>query len=451
MHPALTQRDGRGEGHFLDRLSEALLEACRDEPGRVAVAASGGVDSTVLLRALHTLGLDVVALHVDHGLRTDASLDGDLVEATAQELGVPIERLRVELAPGNRQGEARRARYAALADAAGRHGCRHLATGHTATDQAETVLMHLVRGSGLRGLAGIPPRRPLGPGLDLVRPLLWATRADVEAEAVRHGWPWREDPSNARDGSLRNRVRHHVLPLLEAEGGADTARRIAASAGAARAALPDLDALAVGPGALGVAKLRAVPDRGAAWVEALAAWAPDVRRTTNLIGQLDRLLEGDVGRHVPVGALVAWRDRDAVRFVRPAAPAEVAVQIGGETRTALGTLTLEPEPSERSDGPGARLDAAGLDAPLTLRTWRPGDRIAPLGLDGTKLVSDVLTERRVRPSERDRQLVLCAGERVAWVVGHRLAAWAAAVGETPSAVRATWQPSVSGPPPRPIP
>ena len=440
---------------------EAVAHAWRQLgiDGRTAVAASGGVDSTVLLRTLHALGLPLVALHVDHGLRDDADADAAFVERLAAELGVPFERLRVELVAGNRQGAARRARYDALARAARRHGCAAVATGHTATDQAETVLMHLVRGAGLRGLAGMPERRPLTSGVELVRPLLSVSRHEVEAEATARGWGWREDASNATGAYQRNRLRHDVLPLLEREGGPETAPRIAAAARAARAALPDLGRYAVaGERALRLDALLALHDRSALWAEALAEWAPDARRTRDLVRQLDGLTTGQVGRHVPVGDLVAWRDRDAVRFVAPADPVDTHVTLNQTVRTPLGSLELvdlgdptihvqTPATSDWRSEPLDRVlfDGSVLERSLRLRTWRAGDRIAPRGLDGSKRVSDVLTERRVPPSARDRQLVLCAGDRVAWVVGHRLAAWAGGSAAPTGRLLATWTPVVSPP------
>lgn len=426
---------------------------------KVAVAVSGGVDSTVLLRSLHQLGREVVALHVDHGLRADAEADAVFVLELADALEVPAERLRVRVGAGNRQHEARMARYAALADAAQRHGCSAVATGHTATDQAETVLMHLIRGSGLRGLAGMTARRPLRGRVEVVRPLLWATREEVEAEADRQGWSWSEDPSNAADAYQRNRIRHHVLPLLEEEGGPEVAKRIAASAAAARAALPDLahygDPM---DQSLDLDRLRAVPEpwRAAIWAEALAAWAPEVPRNHDVLRQLEALLEAQPGRRVPLDRLVAWRDRDAVRFVAPAPGVETAVEIGQPVRTPFGSLHLRmltlgrsdgAVPVERrsaQDGPNAvMLDWSALGGNLTLRTWRSGDRIEPRGLRGSKLVSDVLTDRRVPPSQRDRQLVLCADDRIAWVVGHRGAAWAEATDQTRRVVWATYEPRES--------
>ena len=169
---------------------------------------------------------------------------------------------------------------------------------------------------------------------------------------------------------------------------------------------------------------------------------------TGLARQLDGLVVGQVGRHVPVGETVVWRDRDAIRFVPPAEPVERWLYVGDTVRTPLGTLELvkmepsqlyaQPKPDEAVGLELLKPDA--LDGDLCLRTGRAGDRIAPTGMDGTKLVSDLLTERRVRPSDRDRQLVLCVGDRVAWVVGHRVAEWAGYRDPSRGFVRATWDP-----------
>ena len=201
-----------------ERLRTALAGLGVASGDRLVVAASGGVDSTVLLRSLVEIGQSVVAIHVDHGLRADSVEDGAFVLALAAELGVPGESVAVEVEGGNVQAEARAARYAALAEAARRHGARVVATAHTATDQAETVLMALVRGAGLRGLAGMPEHRALGEGIDLIRPLLQTSREQIEAEARARGWAWREDPSNATGRYRRNRVRQAVLPALRATG-----------------------------------------------------------------------------------------------------------------------------------------------------------------------------------------------------------------------------------------
>jgi tRNA(Ile)-lysidine synthase len=154
--------------------------------------------------------LTLFAEGVDHGLRAEAGAELDRAERFAQQLGVPFGRSRVTLAAGgNLQARARSARYAALRARAQEHGASLIATAHHADDRAETVLLRLLRGTSPRGLAVLPVLSG-----DLVRPLIRARRADVEAHARRHQVPFSEDPSNRDARYLRARVRHELLPLL---------------------------------------------------------------------------------------------------------------------------------------------------------------------------------------------------------------------------------------------
>jgi tRNA(Ile)-lysidine synthase len=175
----------------------------------------------VLARLREPMGFALAAHGVDHGLRPDAARELDVAEALAESHGVDFTRSRLALEPGgNLQARARDARYAALARAATRAGARLVATAHHADDRAETVLLRLLRGAGPGGLAVLPPRAPFPVGaereLELVRPLLRARRADVDAHLARHGIPFALDPSNEDPRFLRARVRHELLPLLAA-------------------------------------------------------------------------------------------------------------------------------------------------------------------------------------------------------------------------------------------
>jgi len=180
----------------------------------VVVATSGGADSQALLHALawhrEAFRLELVAHGVDHGLRAEASGELDLAEALAESLRIPFFRTRVHVATGgNLQARARDARYAALQQAAHAANARFIATAHHADDRAETLLLRLLRGAGPRGLAVLPPMTD-----DRARPLLRASRADVEAHALRHGLAFAQDPSNENPRFARVRVRRELLPLL---------------------------------------------------------------------------------------------------------------------------------------------------------------------------------------------------------------------------------------------
>ena len=182
----------------------------------VLVAVSGGPDSMALLHVLARLaprlGFTVRAHGVDHGLRAEASEELQLAATLAAGLGVAMTTSVLSVAPGgNLQARARQARLGALRGEARRVGAAWIATGHHADDRAETVLMRLLQGSGPRGLGCLPVRDG-----DLVRPMLRARRQDVEAHLARHGVPYASDPSNKNSRFVRVRIRHEVMPLLEA-------------------------------------------------------------------------------------------------------------------------------------------------------------------------------------------------------------------------------------------
>lgn len=190
----------------------------------VVVAASGGIDSTVLLDVLARLARRerwrLVVAHLDHGLRAAGARDQRFVHAQAKARALLFRGGKADVVALRRREKgglaavARTVRYEFLAAVAAAEGATVIATAHTASDQAETVLLRLLRGTGAVGLGAIPSRRRLVPGVDVVRPLLALTRADVEAHAKRFALEWREDPSNKSPSRARNRIRHEVMPLL---------------------------------------------------------------------------------------------------------------------------------------------------------------------------------------------------------------------------------------------
>jgi len=212
----LPARRLRGEGALrLDVAAWISREELFPEQGPVLVAVSGGPDSTALLAVLAGLaghrGVVPVAVYVDHGLRADTELDWRAVTASAARVGTAC--LRVEAAVGSGPGleaRARVARYAALERATNEQGAVAIATGHTADENVETVLLNLLRGAGLDGLAGIPPRRGR-----VVRPLLRVWKAEAIELCAVSGLPVRFDPMNADLRFARVQVRTRVLPLLE--------------------------------------------------------------------------------------------------------------------------------------------------------------------------------------------------------------------------------------------
>lgn len=206
------------------------------EGSRVLCACSGGADSVSLLHLLHGMdGIGVVCAHFNHQLRGAESLrDEHFVRGLCEILGIEcvvgsadVACYAAEHGMGTEEA-ARTLRYAFLERTAAEQGCDRIATAHNAEDNAETVLMNLVRGSGLKGLCGIPPVRG-----HIVRPLLNVTRAEIEAYLEENGLGHVEDSSNAGDDYTRNRIRHHVLPLLR-EQNAAAVENICAAAGLLR-------------------------------------------------------------------------------------------------------------------------------------------------------------------------------------------------------------------------
>lgn len=197
-----------------------MRAAVRFERGaRVCVACSGGPDSVALASLLDRLArddeYDVVLAHVNHGVRASSDQDECVVLSAGARLGRAVLIARPRVARDD-EATLRDARYAALAQLARQAGARTVATAHTAEDQTETVLLALFRGTGLAGLAGMPPRRPLAEGIELVRPLLRVTHAQLATELRRSGLPYAIDPTNAQARYRRNALRA-PLDALRAE------------------------------------------------------------------------------------------------------------------------------------------------------------------------------------------------------------------------------------------
>lgn len=220
----------------------------RDADRRTLVACSAGADSSALALALSTVNPKPVLAHIRHDMRSDAEADADLAAARrlAVHLDLDFETADIAVAggSGNVEANARSARYAALAEIASRRGLAHVATGHHADDQLETLLMRLARGSGPRGLRGILDARQLSAGVTLVRPMLAIGRTDAETLCRDVGWTWAEDRTNADRSRLRAAIRHQVIPSLRdaAPAAARSANRVARLQREAHAAIGDVAA-----------------------------------------------------------------------------------------------------------------------------------------------------------------------------------------------------------------
>jgi tRNA(Ile)-lysidine synthase len=406
-----------------DRLVQEVRAGGLLAAGRpVLVMLSGGRDSVCLLDvAVRVAGAGAVsALHVDYGLRPDAAQDAEHCARLCEGLGVPLEVVRPARPEkaGNLQAWARDVRYGAAAQLALRLHSR-VAAGHTATDQAETVLYRLAASPGRRALLGMAPRDGR-----LVRPLLRFTREDTAGYCRARGLTWREDPSNS-DRSLytRARVREDVMPALRSLHPAAEAN-VVRTAQLLRDEAEVLDALVDGVlerrDRIELERLRALPPALARLVVRRLAGDEPVAAA-----RLEELLAlGGSGGSAALdlgGGLRAVAEYGVLRFAAgppPAPPDPVALPVPGHADFGDWSLTArEAGPQARGSSDTGLLDAAALTGPVTVRAWRAGDRMAPLGLRGTRALSDLFTDRRV-PREQRRVIPLleCDGE-IAWVPG----------------------------------
>ncbi|MCX6139890.1 MAG: tRNA lysidine(34) synthetase TilS [Candidatus Kapabacteria bacterium] len=413
----------------------------------VLVAVSGGLDSVTLLHTIHRIqdsinGRCVVA-HLNHGLR-GAESDGDelSVIAHANLLGIPVfsERADVQgyahVSGLGIEGAARELRYSFLTRIATEQNAALVLTAHTMDDNAETMLMNLARGSGTKGLSGIPPVRELTDSIRIVRPFIEFTRSEIHDVASVWGLQWREDSSNSDVQYLRNHVRAVVMPALREVFGPTVAGRLLRSSELIRDAdsvlrsvvedtLPSVTSLSVdGDLTLLVDSLLGLPPGLVR--EIIRAAVPC---SHNDVPRISHLLEAEAGSSASLGeGRIAIRERDHILITKMTGEApfpQVVIERDGayvagsqslsvERRSVLGVQPL-------ADPQVAYLDLSSLRGVIVWRPWQDGDRFQPFGLDGTVLVSDLLTNHRVPHADRRSIRVVCDDEGIVWVCGIRTA------------------------------
>jgi tRNA(Ile)-lysidine synthase len=398
---------------------------------RPLVLVSGGPDSVALLRVIIALGGEPVVLHVDHSLRGEESRkDAVFVRELCRGLKVRCEVRNLGLEDGsNLQERARDGRYRLAGEVAAGMGLGVIATGHTADDVAETVLMNLARGTGLRGLAGIPPVRG-----KVQRPLIGCTRREVLDYLRELDQPYRTDTTNLTGKYARNRVRLEVLPVLE-ELYPAAAGNIARAAALFREDLDVIEELAGGIVERsteevilpldGLTDLRPSLRRHAVRL-AYTTLLPDAAPLpSNLVEPVLGLLEGGEGTRrldLPGGVVVSNRaGKELAFYMEPRSMASGLEEImAGGTVTLGGWRISARELSGYDPGDAARAEVAYLDAgkgPYRVRMAREGDIIRPLGLGGKKKVLRAMMDRKV-PSDLRRRTPVVVGGRgeIAWIV-----------------------------------
>lgn len=444
-------------GHA-DLLLARVRRYCRQHallsPGPLVVAVSGGADSVCLLHLLRHMapefGATLHVAHFNHALRgEEAAADARLVAALADRLGLPASFGGGDVAAAARahrqslEAAAHDMRWAFLEAVRRRTGATAITTGHTADDQAETVLMHLLRGSGLRGLAGMAPRYGTAR-----RPLLALGHTDCLTWCREHGVVWREDASNAEPWCRRNSVRLDVLPVLRRYNPA-IVETLTGTAESVQVDLAYLDnqtgaALAqltrrVGHGVshLDLAGYQALPESLRRHL--LLAWLGEQAERVHLQAVDTLLREGTTGDAVAVPGRrqVVKQYADAVLSAQasPSPLPEVVLAVPGTTvalawgwRVAVAYAYGAASTATPRTGRGwtVDLDADAVQLPLVLRSRRPGDRMPLLGMAGSKKLQDILVDAKVPRRERDHVGVLAAANGIVWLIGHRVAAGALA-------------------------
>lgn len=414
---------------------------------RVGVGVSGGVDSMVLLDLLWDLrakwDLELVVLHLDHGIRgEEAERDRRFVEAEAERRGLPFYWDRAD-APSHAKEKglspeqaAREVRYRFFEEARCRLGLDRIALGHTADDQVETVLMALLRGSGLKGLKGIPPVRGI-----YIRPLIRAWRREVEEYAVQRGIRWVLDSTNLERGLLRNRIRSELLPVLETFN-PRVRERILEMAEILR---EEDEAL----GLLAEERLKSLASPGP-WgirvdLKGLRGLPPGLRKRvlamafSSLAGRdlpyrhrlaLDALIEGRREGEIGLrGGLWARREGEGLIIgprPEPTGISERPLEVPGETYLEevgikIEAQILEGPPSGPFSPEMAYLDLEKVALPLTLRSPRKGDWFIPSGMKGRKKLQDFFVDHKVPRHQRPSVPVVVTGKgEICWVAGIRV-------------------------------
>ena len=444
--------------------TECLFQPC----DTLVVALSGGADSTALLDLLTQLpgyNLHLIVAHLNHCLRgTESDGDEDFCRDLASRHSLPFEVRRTDVEKRafdlqlNLEDAGRRARIEFLDEMKIKYGAAAVVLAHHADDQAETVLMRLLRGSGTTGLSGMAYRNTRG----YVRPMLDISRNQIEQYLCDHGLTWREDASNCDTVYLRNRIRHQLLPLLETYNPAirSTLAATAHLLSGDEALLVELTQQAFeqscrrGEGAI------------VCGITALRVLKPALRGRVfrHAFQQLTGTLEGVSVRHIDALNDIISSDRPNSRVALPLGVTTVRAydrlmfmlsdQAGLEADYEL--LITEPgcyqlpcgdfihvKLSETvtfaTDVATTNVNINTTPFPWLVRTFRPGDRITPFGMSGRKKVKDIFIDRKIPLSERKKVPLLFCGDDLIWIVGVCASEKCRIDNPNAVAVRVTWR------------
>jgi tRNA(Ile)-lysidine synthase len=463
---------------LFEKMVETISRYSMFGPGtRVGIAVSGGADSVCLTHLLVDLApqwnLKLAAVHLNHGLRgADSDADEEFVRTLAGRLGLPcfVRREGLKKAEGNLEQAARLARLAFFEDLI-KSDFDRIATAHTQSDQAETVLYRILRGSYTTGLAGIRPVTSTG----LVRPLLYAARSEVEDYLRNRGLPWREDSSNQDLSFDRNRIRHRLLPELAREWNPQLPEILARHADLAREddEFWDSEVHALAPGLFRTNPYGLIVDIRVVWPLHATVRRRVIRRAIALIRgdlrqidfrHIDAVLricspEADGHARLQVPGVDVMRSFDWVRFAIPRATSRpeftIAASIPGAVTlpAGAGVVSLEVVETAGNLEPHDKLKMEGLDAHLVsalgeslrVRNWLPGDRLRRAGHLHQQKLKELFHDFRVPLWERGGWPVLTSGNRILWAKDFGVAAEFVATPSSGSVIQVSYRNVESAP------
>lgn len=417
-------------GEAIDRLRAGMDPIAA---GHYLIGLSGGADSVALLMILLTDirkgSIRAEAVHVNHGLRgAESDADEQFAADLCRREGIPLHVYRADLHGRRDEDAARKARLDCFRRCLAETGAQAVMLAHQADDQAETVLMRLLRGAGPDGLGGMKKAETTA-GIPLIRPLLHLRRSEIREALRADGIAWREDSSNDDRGYLRNRIRMELIPEMEKISGEAVSRICLAArlTGLDNDALSaeaselfdsirdgdriDANALAKAPEALQGRVLRL-------WWRENGPEMKERSLNARQTAELMRLLTRSSGKANLPGNYYAVRGERFLHFTGgQTADSGVVPVTGPETR--FGGMILRSGPSEGNPGNGriSQEVPEGFTEGCVIRTRRPGDRIRPFGSSGSRKLQDYLTDRRVDEPFRDQIPLLCRGNEVLLVCG----------------------------------
>lgn len=422
------------------------------KPATILCGVSGGIDSVVLLDLLAVISTrgwcTIHIAHCNHLLRGEASQqDEAFVKKLAAKYGLHFHHVQADVAQYSKEYNlgtevaARIMRYQFFEKAAKVAHADFIATAHHAEDNAETLLMNLMRGSGITGLAGIPPRRDIDRKLSYIRPILWLSKKEIEQYAKVRSLEWREDESNASLNFTRNKIRHELLPLLRSDyspGLTDVLNRTTTLMREAQEFIAERIIHIMKQGVREVSKhsfaiqigmFDSIKDfaKGELIQASLRSYLHMQPISMHAIDSILAMAKGPAGGRLDITKdLYVIRDREELIFSRPEQVIELFVpvnKIGNFSSNGISYTGEIADPRSVNFGEHPLIeyfDADLMPEQLVIRHWRDGDRITPIGMDGSMTVSDFLTNAKINVADKRKVLVLCSADEVLWVIGYRI-------------------------------